>query len=65
MIRVLLVLAVMSASALSATVYRAPEAVESAEYIGTDNGPVVQFNLIALETVESSVDGLGSGVVFR
>lgn len=65
MIRMLLILAVLSASAFSATVYRAPEAVEPAEYIGTDNGPVVQFNLTALETVESSVDGLGSGVVFR
>lgn len=65
MIRVFLVLSLAAFSALAGTVYRASEAVETAEYMGTDNGPVVQFNLTALETVDSYLDGYGSGIVFR
>ena len=65
MIRILMVVSLAAASAFAATVYRAPEPVESAEYIGMDNGPVVEFNLTALETIESSVDGYGSGIIFR
>jgi hypothetical protein len=65
MIRVILLLSVMAFAASAGVVYRAPSAVETALFLGTDNGPMVQFNLSALQTVESSVDGYGSGVVFR
>jgi gingipain R len=65
MLRVFAVLSVLALSAFAGTVYRAPAPVEAAEFIGMDNGPVVEFNLQALETVESSVDGYGSGIVFR
>lgn len=65
MIRVFLLLAIAASAASAGIVYRAPEPVEAAEYLGTDNGPVVEFNLPALEAVESSIDGYGSGIVFR
>lgn len=65
MMRVFLVLCLAAAAAYAGTVYRAPEPVESAEYLGMDNGPVIEFNLTALETVDSSIDGYGSGIVFR
>lgn len=65
MTKILTVLLLAAVSAFAATVYRAPEPVESAEYIGMDNGPVVEFNLTALETVEGSIDGYGSGIIFR
>lgn len=65
MIRILLLLSLVAASAFAATVYRAPDPVEAAEFLGMDNGPSVEFNLTALEAVESSIDGYGSGIVFR
>lgn len=46
-------------------VYRAPQPVESAEYLGSDSGQLVRFNLTALEAGEASLDGFGSGFVFR
>ncbi len=65
MIRVFLVLSLAAFSAFAGSVYRASEPVETAEYLGTDNGPVVQFNLTALQAVDSSIEGYGSGIVFR
>ncbi len=47
------------------TVYRAPQPVEAAEYLGTDSGQLVRFNLQALTTTDASLEGYGSGVVFR
>lgn len=52
-------------SATAGIVYRAPQPVESAEYLGTDSGQLVRFNLTALEADETSLDGFGAGVVFR
>ncbi len=65
MIRVICVLMILAVSAFAGTVYRAPQPVETAEYMGTDGGPVVEFNLTALETIEGSVAGYGSGITFR
>lgn len=58
-------MAIFAVSSFAGTVYRAPTPVEPAVFIGTDGGPVVQFNLTALETVESTIEGYGSGIVFR
>ncbi|PIE52547.1 hypothetical protein CSA37_05895 [Candidatus Fermentibacteria bacterium] len=65
MLKVLVVLVLASFSAIAGIVYRAPEPVDAAQYAGTDNGPLVDFNLTALEAVHSNLDGYGSGVVFR
>jgi hypothetical protein len=65
MIRVVAVVLVFSLSAFADIVYRAPQPVETAEFIGTDGGPVVEFNLTALEAVDGFVAGYGSGTVFR
>ncbi|MCK5132474.1 MAG: hypothetical protein KAR40_10040, partial [Candidatus Sabulitectum sp.] len=65
MIRFVGVLMIFAVSAFAGIVYRAPQAVETAEFMGTDGGPVVEFNLTALETIESSVAGYGSGITFR
>jgi len=48
------------------TVYRAPEPVDTAVYVGTDDeGILIEFNLIALEENAEFVDGFGTGTVFR
>ncbi len=65
MIRIVAVVLVLAVSAFAGIVYRAPQPVETAEYLGTDGGPVVEFNLTALETVDGYVSGYGSGTVFR
>lgn len=52
-------------SASAGIVYRAPQPVESAEYLGTDSGQLVRFNLTALEAGEALLNGFGPGVVFR
>ncbi|MCD6588823.1 MAG: hypothetical protein J7K88_09755, partial [Candidatus Fermentibacteraceae bacterium] len=65
MIRIVAVVLILAVSAFAGIVYRAPQPVETAEFIGTDGGPVVEFNLTALETVDSYVSGYGSGTVFR
>ena len=65
MIRVVGILMIFAVSAFAGIVYRAPQPVETAEFIRTDGGPVVEFNLTALETIESSVAGYGSGITFR
>ncbi len=57
---------VLAAFSLPAEViWRAPEPVEPAEYLGFDNGPVVRFNLQALTVEEGGLEGFGSGVIFR
>ena len=65
MIRVIGVLMILAVSAFAGTVYRASQAVETAEFMGTDGGPVVEFNLTALETIDGFLAGYGSGVTFR
>ncbi len=65
MIRVIGILMIISVSVFAGTVYRAPQPVETAKFIGTDGGPVVEFNLTALETTESSIEGYGNGIIFR
>ena len=65
MIRVIGILMIMAVSAFASMVYRAPQLVETVEFMGTDGGPVVEFNLTALETIEGSIAGYGSGVTFR
>ncbi|NOQ21819.1 MAG: T9SS type A sorting domain-containing protein [Candidatus Aegiribacteria sp.] len=65
MLKVMWVLSLMTLSVFAGTVYRAPQPVETAEFIGMDGGPTVEFNLTVLEAIESSVDGYGSGTVFR
>jgi gingipain R len=65
MFRVMCVLSVFALSAFAGTVYRAPAPVETAQFIGMDGGPVVEFNLTALEAIESTVEGYGSGIIFR
>jgi len=65
MIRVVAVVLVFAVSAFAGIVYRAPQPVETAEFMGTDGGPTVEFNLTALEAVDSYVSGYGSGIVFR
>ena len=63
--RILSVVLIMALSAFAGTVYRAPQSVAAAEFMGTDGGPVVEFNLTALETIESSLPGYGEGIFFR
>ncbi|MCK5787309.1 MAG: hypothetical protein KAH54_12225, partial [Candidatus Sabulitectum sp.] len=65
MIRVTCVLMILAVSAFAGVVYRAPQPLETAEYLGTDSGPMVEFNLSALESIESFVEGYGNGVIFR
>ncbi len=65
MIRVIGILLILSVSAFAGVVYRAVQPVDAAQYLGTDGGPAVEFNLTALETVEGTVAGYGSGVTFR
>ncbi|MCK5842165.1 MAG: hypothetical protein KAH31_08355, partial [Candidatus Sabulitectum sp.] len=65
MIRVIGVLMILAVSAFAGTVYRASQPVETAEFMGTDGGPVVEFNLTALETIDGFLAGYGSGVTFR
>lgn len=65
MIRVISVLLILAVSAFAGVVYRAPQQVETAEFIGTDGGQMVEFNLTALETQDAYVAEYGSGVVFR
>lgn len=52
-------------SAPAEVLWRAPEPVEPAVYLGFDNGPAVQFNVPAVAAEESVLEGFGSGVVFR
>ncbi len=47
------------------TVYRSPEPVAMAEYLGMDSGTLVQFNLPSLQAVSKTLEGFGQGVVFR
>lgn len=65
MIKVVGIVMILAVSAFAGIVYRAPQPVETAEFMGTDGGPVVEFNLTALETIESSVAGYGTGITFR
>jgi gingipain R len=65
MIRIVTVVLVLAVSAFAGVVYRAPQPVESAEYFGTDGGPIVEFNLTALEALDGYVSGYGSGTFFR
>ncbi|MEA3265318.1 MAG: C25 family cysteine peptidase, partial [Candidatus Fermentibacteria bacterium] len=65
MIRVIGILLILAVSAFAGTVYRASQPVETAEFMGTDGGPVVEFNLTALETIEGFLAGYGSGITFR
>ncbi len=65
MTRMIFVIMILAVSAFAGTVYRAPQPVETAEFMGTDGGPVVEFNLTALETIEGSIAGYGSGITFR
>lgn len=46
-------------------VYRSPQPVETAEYLGMDSGILVRFNLPALYTVQGDLSGFGRGVYFR
>ena len=65
MIRVISVLLILAASAFAGIVYRAPQPVETAEFLGTDGGQMVEFNLTALDAKDGYVAGYGSGIVFR
>ncbi len=65
MIRVIAFVLIFAVSAFAGVVYRAPQPVETAEFMGTDGGPVVEFNLTALKTVDGYIAGYGRGTVFR
>ncbi len=65
MIRVISVLLILAVSAFAGIVYRAPQSVETAEFLGTDGGQMVEFNLTALDAQDGYVAGYGSGIIFR
>ena len=65
MLRTSLVLLVLAASAMAVSAYRAPEAVETATYIGTDaDGVLVEFNLQALGVENGSAAQFGETSIF-
>ncbi len=61
----LLVTLLLAFMASAGVVYRSPQPVETAEYLGFDSGQMVRFNLPALATQNASLEGFGSGVIFR
>ena len=63
---ILLTLLFVAAFASGEIVYRSTDAVEDVLLLeSTDNSKLIEFNLSALEIVETELDGFGTGSVFR
>lgn len=64
--RILLAALAIVPSVYAGAVYRAPEAVEPASYLGTDGSEItVRFDLTALTVDQTLVDGFGPASLFR